>query len=97
MNGEDGLSFLGIGQGDEEDLVETALSQDLRGKEFDDIGRCSNEDEFAFFLHPGEERGKDSGLSSSPCLLALNADARFNLVDPKDRGCDRLCGSKGDL
>src|SRR4030043_1337174 len=97
MDGEDGLSFLSIGEGDKKDLVKTTLSQDLRGKEFNHIGCGGDKDENAFFLHPGEKGGKDPGLGSSSGLLALNADPCFNLIDPENTGGHRFCSPKGNL
>src|SRR4030042_5064124 len=97
MDGEDGPSFLRVRQGDKKDLIKAPLSQYLGREEFNHIGCGCNKDESAFLLHPGKEGGQDPRLSSTPSLLALNADACFDLIDPEHRGCNRLRGSKGDL
>src|SRR4030042_785752 len=97
VDGENGLSFLKLGEGDEKNQVKTTFSQDLWGKEFDDVGCRGNKDESAFFLHPGKEGGKDPRLSSPSGFLALNADACFNLVNPEHTRRHGFRGSNGDL
>src|SRR4030042_1904219 len=83
MNPENGLPLLGVRKCHKKDLVETSLSQYLRRQKLDDVGSGRDKDKRLLFLHPRQERGEDSRLGSPSGLLALNADACFNLVNPE--------------
>src|SRR5262249_14409621 len=74
-------------QVDEENLVEAALADHLRGQEVDAVRGRADEEAARLLLHPGEEEREDA---AELALLGLGVDAGLDLVEPDDGGRDRL-------
>ena len=90
-------AFAGVGQVDEEDLVEAALAHQLGRQLADVVGRGDDEDRRLLLLQPGDEAAEDAGRRAGVADVA-GADAGealLDLVDPQHHRRDALGGPDG--
>ena len=90
---EDGAPFAGIGQGQQEDLIEAALAQQFGRQALHPIGGGHHEHGAGLFGHPGEQAGQHP-LARATVAAAIaaqgGAETLVDLIDPEHAGGHRL-------
>src|SRR5580704_10143396 len=85
VDAQDRLALGGVGQVDEEDLVEAALAQQLRRQRGEVVGRRDDEYVRALLLQPREEGAEQAPAEPAVGVaVAAGRDALLDLVDPQD-------------
>ncbi len=94
VNAEDLQPLVLVRQIDEEDLVEAALADHLRGQQVDAVRGGGDEYTVGLLLHPGEEVAEDA-VEHAAGILVGTGDAVLDLVEPDYRGGHFLHGPAG--